>query len=99
MGTQATIETKYRLIQLIMSMQDERQLQAIERGLLQQSHAQENHAPSFWEAARPIQQAKPLAQIAAQQGYKPMSYSEFREQADAIEITEDIQQLYFLLNK
>lgn len=95
----ATIEKKYKLIQMIMSVEDEEVLSSIEDTLTKGQEQPPKQTPSFWDAAKPIRKSVPFEQLLAEQGYKPMTYEEFRAKADEVGMQEPIEELLALLTK
>jgi|GEM_PF-1703282 hypothetical protein len=84
---------KYRLIKSIMDLNDEISIDFLE-------HQVEELAQKakFWEAIKPIKKAVTLAEMIAEQNYKPVSAAVFFEQAAAIKMDEPIEELLEMLD-
>lgn len=95
----ATIEKKYKLIQMIMSVEDEELLSSIEHTLAQAQEQPQSQVASFWDAVKPIRKDVSFEQLLAEQNYQPMTYEEFRTKADEVDMQEPIEELLALLTK
>jgi hypothetical protein len=95
----ATMERKYRLIQLIMSVDNDEILSSIEDTIAKSQKPSPSPKPSFWDAVKPIRKGVPFEQLLAEQGYKPLTYEAFRSKADEVDMQESVEELLALLTK
>lgn len=68
--------------------------------ILQQVHQQlkSYNAPKFMEGVRPIRENVSFEQILAEQNYTPISYQNFREQAEELGEDTPIEELLYSLS-
>lgn len=83
-------ERKYNLIQQIVLLQNER--------LLAQLEAQINQQHLWDKAVRPMKTEISVEALIKEQNYKPISKKSFFEQANAIQITESLDELLEMLD-
>lgn len=83
-------ERKYNLIQQIVLLQNER--------LLAQLEAQINQQRLWDKAVRPMKTEISVETLIKEQDYKPISKESFFEQANAIQITESLDELLEMLD-
>lgn len=83
-------ERKYNLIQQIVLLQNER--------LLAQLEAQINQQRLWDKAVRPMKTEISVETLVKEQNYKPISKKSFFEQANAIQITESLDELLEMLD-
>ncbi|PIY10929.1 MAG: hypothetical protein COZ18_05085 [Flexibacter sp. CG_4_10_14_3_um_filter_32_15] len=83
-------ERKYNLIQQIVLLQNER--------LLAQLEAQINQQRLWDKAVRPMKTEISVEDLIKEQNYKPISKKSFFEQANAIQITESLDELLEMLD-
>ena len=95
----ASIEKKYKLIQLIMAEDDEQVLTRIEDSLTSQKSQVQASSPSFFNAVKPARKGLSFQQILEEQKYKPITYEQFREKAAGVDIQEPLDELLELLTK
>jgi hypothetical protein len=88
-------QTRMRIIHLILTTEDMEELQRIER----QINPIIDDRPDVWNAVTTIRPFISLDEMVAQQNYQPITYQEFRQLADAIEIEEPIEELLGMLTK
>jgi hypothetical protein len=89
----AAIEKKYKLIQMIMSVEDDETLSSIEASITQTRSGTKSEASSFWRGVKPIRKGVSFQEILSEQGYQPLTYEEFRKKADEIDMQEPIEDL------
>lgn len=82
---------RMNVIELIMRIESEKVLAAIEQEALR--HLESQQTPNVWEAARPIRSNVSLEQIMEEQNYRPISYEEFRALAKEVELDDPIEEL------
>lgn len=95
----AAIEKKYKLIQMIMAVEDNEILSSIEDSI---AHARSQSKPevaSFRRAVKPIRKGISFQQLLSEQGYQPLTYEEFRGKADEIDMQEPIKDLLAQLSQ
>ena len=83
---------KLHIIELIMKIDNDSLLAAIEADALQRI-AQAEKQPDVWAAVKPIRKDVSLAQIVAEQETKPLDRDTFFGLAEAIELDEPIEDL------
>lgn len=86
---------KFRLIELIMRMDDTLALQELEK----QAQRIARPTPNVKDALRPIRSNVSLEDIKREQNYKPVSYKEFRAVANELALEEPIEELLDMLTK
>ena len=91
--------TKLRLIQLIMSLNDDDALTELERTASELTEKIEEDSPNVNLAVRPILSNISLDEIDKKQGYSPVSYEKFRKDADKLNLEEPVEELLTLLTK
>ena len=91
-------EKKLRLIQLIMSITDDQALNALEKEAVK-IKAEAESVPDVNDAIRPLRSNLSLEEIAKTQGYQPVTYQQFREDADQLKLEEPIEELLAMLTK
>ena len=91
--------TKLRLIQLIMSINDDIALIELERKASEITEKTEENHPDINLAVKPILSNISLEEIDKKQNYHPVSYEEFRMDADKLNLEESIEELLTLLTK
>ena len=91
--------TKLRLIQLIMSINDEIALVELEKKVSEITEKSEENNPDIDLAVKPILSNISLDEIDKKQNYRPVSYKEFRKDADKLNLKEPIEELLTLLTK
>jgi hypothetical protein len=79
---------KYKLIQVIMGLDNESQISYLEE---QVYHF--NGKDKFWEAIKPIRKEVTLEEMIAEQNYTSINEEAFFKQASAIEMTETIEEI------
>lgn len=84
---------KYRLMKLIMDLDDEKSIELLENQVKQL----DPKAP-FWKAIRPIRQKFSLEEMIAGQNYKPVDADTFFKQADEIQMKESIEEMLEILD-
>ena len=84
---------KYRLMKLIMDLDDEKSIELLENQVKQL----DPKAP-FWKAIRPIRQKFSLEEMIAEQNYKPVDADTFFKQADEIQMKESIEEMLEILD-
>ncbi|WP_375562842.1 hypothetical protein ACE193_10060 [Bernardetia sp. OM2101] len=83
-------ERKYNLIQQIVLLQNERLLAQLEAQMGQQD---------IWDkVVRPMRKEISVETLIKEQNYKPISKQSFFEQANAIQITEPLDELLEMLD-
>jgi hypothetical protein len=90
--------TKLRLIELIMSINDDTVLTLLEEEANKIKQRVEPQLPDVSKAVRPLRSNVSLEEIKQEQNYTPVSYQEYRSQADALELHEPIEELLSLLD-
>ena len=90
--------TKLRLIELIISINDDTMLSLLEEEANKIKERVEPQQPDIRKAVKPIRSNVSLEEIKRDQNYTPISYLEYRSQADALELNEPIEELLSLLN-
>ena len=83
-------ERKYNLIQQIVLLQNEQ--------VLAQLEAQINQQRLWNKAVRPLKTEISIETLIKEQNYKPISKENFFEQANAIQITEPLDELLAMLD-
>jgi hypothetical protein len=83
-------ERKYNLIQQIVLLQNEQ--------VLAQLEAQINKQRLWNKAVRPLKKEISIETLIKEQNYKPISKEKFFEQANAIQITESLDELLAMLD-
>ena len=94
-----TLESrKLDVIRLVMEVQNEEVLSKFEDEVLK---IKDNHTlkPNIVDAIKPVRKNVTLEQLKQEQNYQPVSYQEFRQLADKIEIEEPIEELLAMLTK
>ena len=91
--------TKLRLIQSIMSINDDNTLLALERKLFEITNKSTEKGLNVDLAVKPIRSNVSLEEIDKEQNYSPVSYLEFRKDADKLDIEEPIEELLTMLTK
>ena len=92
------IARKLNIIQIIMGIDNDAALEAIEMEALKIS-AQIMKMPNVFDAVKPLRSNVSLEEIMQEQNYHPISYEEFRAIADELEMEEPIEELLALLTK
>ena len=95
----ASIEKKYKLIQLIMADDDDHLLTQIEDSLTSQTMQVQEPLPSFFKAVIPARKGLIFKKILEEQKYQPLTYEEFREKAADVDIQEPLDELLEMLTK
>lgn len=94
-----TIESiKLNIIEIVMSIENEGILTKFEDEAIK-IKAQKNNQPKLSNAIKPIRTNVTLEQLKKEQNYQAISYEEFRQLADKIEIKEPIEELLGMLTK
>ncbi len=91
--------TKLRLIQLIMSINDDSTLLSLEKKVLEITKKPTEKELNVDLAVKPIRSNVSLEEIDKEQNYSPVSYLKFREDADKLAIEEPIEELLAMLTK
>jgi len=91
--------TKLRLIQLIMSLNDDIALTELERTASKITEQSAGNNPDVNLAVRPIFSNLSLDEIDRRQDYHPVSYEKFRKDADKLNLEEPVEELLTLLTK
>ena len=84
---------KYKLIQEIMKLDNEKALSKLEEEVeaIQQEEI-------FWTAIKPLRRTITLEQMIKEQNYKPIEKDEFFKMVDELEIEESIEELLSMLD-
>ena len=90
---------KIKLIQLIMSIDDDDALAVLEAKANEFSDLAVHSSPELDKAVKPIRSHITLEEIDKEQGYKPVSYNKFRSDADKLQIEGPIEGLLSDLTK
>lgn len=90
---------KIKLIQLIMSIDDDNALAVLEEKASEFSDLSVERLDDLNKAVKPIRSNVTLEEIDKGQGYEPVSYSKFRSDADKLQIEEPIEELLSDLTK
>lgn len=94
--------TKLRLIELIMSINDNNALVELERKVHEVSDTSAElieETPDINLAIKGIRSNVSLEDIDREQNYRPVSYEEFRKDADKLALDEPIEELLAMLTK
>lgn len=91
--------TKLRLIQLIMNINDAITLVELERKAFEITEKTTKNKPAISLAVKPILSNISLEEIDKKQNYQPVSYAQFRRDADKLKLKEPIEELLTLLTK
>jgi len=94
-----TLESrKLDVIKLVMEVQNEEVLSKFEDEAIKIKDNY-NFKPDIADAIKPVRKNVSLEQLKKEQNYQPVSYQEFRQLADKIEIEEPIEELLATLTK
>lgn len=94
-----TIESlKLNIIEIVMSIQNEDILAKFQDEAIK-IKAQKYITPKLSNAIKPVRSNVSLEQLKKEQNYQAISYKEFRQLADKIEIEEPIEDLLEMLTK
>ncbi len=85
--------TKLRLIQLIMTINDDDALVELEKKASEVSKKVKTGQPNIELAVKPILSNVTLDEIDKRQNYHPISYKEFRKRAAKLNLKESIEEL------
>lgn len=91
--------TKLRLIQLIMSINDAITLTELEKKASEITGKLDKPIPNVELAVKPIRSNVSLEEIDRKQNYHPVSYQKFRADADKLEFEQPIEELLAMLTK
>lgn len=91
--------TKLRLIELIMSINDNSALVELEKKVHEVSVDLIEETPDVNLAIKGIRSNVSLEEIDKEQNYHPVSYEKFRKDADKLELDEPIEELLAMLTK
>jgi len=90
-------EKKYRIIEMLMKVEDDQILNAIESQITQVKPKSDDK-PSFRDAVKPIRKDVSFQELLAEQNYQPVSYETFRKMAREIGIEEPVEELLNMLS-
>ncbi|MDZ4681085.1 MAG: hypothetical protein SH848_08215 [Saprospiraceae bacterium] len=90
-------EKKYRLIEMLMRIEDEQILNAVESQITQVNPKTVNK-PSFRDAVKPIRKTVSFQELLVEQNYKPIPYETFRKMVSGIGIEEPVEELLNMLS-
>ena len=89
---------RLNIIEIILGIDNDEALAKIENAAIEIKD-QITDKPNVLDAVKPIRTNVSLEQIMEEQNYKPISYKEFRELADQLELKEPIEELLAMLTK
>ena len=89
---------RLNIIEIILGIDNDEALAKIENAAIKIKD-QITDKPNVFDAVKPIRTNVSLEQIMEDQKYKPISYKEFRELADQLELKEPIEELLAMLTK